>query len=84
MNAWEVIVGLILLVAGVALFWNGYNQLLRCNSTGGQIATAISNLFRGSGIQACNNAGIFEVVGIVAAILGVIILFLGALNRPKH
>jgi multisubunit Na+/H+ antiporter MnhG subunit len=83
MNTWKAITGLVILLVGIALFWNSHNQLLKCDSAGGQIATAISNFFGNNGIPACNNASIFEVVGIIAAILGVIILFLAALGKAK-
>lgn len=83
MNTWEAIVGLIILVVGVALFINSYNQLLKCNSTGGQIATAISNFFKGTGIPVCNNASLLEIVGVIAAIVGAIILFVGANSKSN-
>jgi hypothetical protein len=83
MNPWKAITGLILLVAGIALFWNSYNQLLRCNSTGGQIATGISKFFGGNGIPACNDATVLQIVGIVAAIAGVVILILAATDKSK-
>jgi len=83
MNTWQVIAGLIILVVGVALFLHSYNQLVKCNSTGGQIATAISNFFNGSGIPACNNATLFEIVGAIAGIVGVVILFVGASQKSN-
>jgi hypothetical protein len=83
MNIWKAIAGLVILVVGVVLFWNSYNQLAKCNSTGGQILTAISTFFKGTGIPACNNASILEIVGVVAAIVGAIILFVGVSDRSN-
>lgn len=84
MNTWKAIAGLVILVVGVALFWNSYNQLIRCNSAAGQVITAISNFFGGSGIPACNNASVLEVVGAIAAIVGAIILFMAAGSKSKE
>lgn len=78
MNTGEVVAGIVILVVGVALFWNNYNQLLKCNSTGGQIVTAISKFFTGTGVAACNNASVLEIVGFIAIIVGAIVLFVGA------
>jgi hypothetical protein len=78
MNTWKAIAGLVILLVGIALVWNSYNQLARCNSTGGKILTAISNFFGNNGIQSCNNAGVLEVVGIVAAAAGLVVLLLAA------
>lgn len=80
MNKLKVIAGLVLLVVGVALFMNSYNQLAQCNSTIGQLLTNISNVFGGSGVSTCNNASILEVVGAVAAVVGIVILFISAKN----
>ena len=81
MNTWQVIAGLVILVVGIALFLNSYNQLVKCNSTAGQIATAVSNFFNGKGIPACNNATLYEIVGAIAGIVGAIILFVGATSK---
>jgi hypothetical protein len=83
MNQWKAISGLVILVVGIALFWNSYNQLAQCNSTGGKIATAIANFFGNSGIQACNNAAVLQVAGIIAAIVGVVILIFASTDKSK-
>jgi hypothetical protein len=83
MNTWEAITGLVILAVGVALFWNSYNQLVKCNSAAGQIVTAISTFFRGTGIPACDNASVLEVVGVIAVIAGAIILFVAASKKSK-
>lgn len=83
MNTWKAVTGLVILLVGVALFWNSYNQLAKCNTTGAKIVTAISNFFGGNGIQACNNASVLQVVGIIAAIVGAIVLLLAFSGNSK-
>jgi hypothetical protein len=46
--------------------------------------TAISDFFKGTGIQACNNASGLEMVGIVAAIVGVVVMFAAAASNKSN
>jgi hypothetical protein len=55
------------------LAWQSYVTVTQCNSNGGQVATFISNLFRGDRAQTCSNAQVVEIAGIVAAIIGLVV-----------
>jgi hypothetical protein len=56
----------------------------QCNSAGGTIATAISTFFGGQRAQTCSNAQIFEVGGIVAAIIGLVIALFALFGKSKN
>ncbi len=83
MNTWEAITGIIVLVVGIALFWQSYNTSAVCNSVGGQITTAVTSLFGGTGAQTCYNAVIIEVASAIAAIIGVVIIYAAVKNTGR-
>ena len=84
MNTWEAITGIIILVVGAVLFWQNYNYSTQCNSLGGQISTAITSIFGGSGAQACYNSGIIEVASVIAAVIGAVIIYSAVNSRSKR
>ena len=81
MDMWKAILGVVLVIVGLAVLWNGYNTVGNCNSIFGKIGTAISSIFGGNAAQACYNAGLQEVAGVIVAIIGVIVIFVG--NKAK-
>ncbi len=83
MNIWEAITGIIILVVSVVLFWQNYNYSTQCNSLGGQISTAITSIFGGNGAQACYNSGVIEVASVIAAIIGIVIIYASMNNKSK-
>jgi uncharacterized membrane protein len=83
MNTWEAITGIIILVVSVVLFWQNYNYSTQCNSLGGQISTAITSIFGGTGAQACYNSGIVEVASVITAIIGLVIIYASMNTKSK-
>ena len=84
MNTWKAIAGIVILVVGVALFVDSYNQLVQCNSAGGTIVTAISTFFGGQRAQTCSDAQSFEIGGIVAAAIGLVVTLFAVYGRGKN
>ena len=79
-----VIVGVILLVVGAVLAWQSYLTVTQCNSPGGTLATAISTFFGGQRAQACSNAQILEVGGIIAAAIGMVVALFALYDKGKN
>ena len=75
MDAWKAITGIILILIGIAVFWQGYNTVSQCNSVLGKVATAITSIFGGTGAQACYNAQIAEVAGVLVVLIGLAVIF---------
>jgi hypothetical protein len=74
-NVWKLAFGLVLLVAGLVVFWQNYTTIASCGTVMGRIATFFSSLIGGQGAQACYNAQIGEVGGLVVALIGLVVLY---------
>ena len=48
-----------------------------------QISTAITSIFGGNGAQACYNSGVIEVASVIAAIIGIVIIYASMNNKSK-
>jgi len=83
METWEVITGVILLIVGAVMFFQNYHTVTQCNSIGGKISTFLSSLFGGNGAQACYDSQIAEIAGILIALMGLAIIYLGAKHSDK-
>ncbi len=83
METWEVITGIILLIVGMVMFLQNYHTVNQCNSLGGKISTAISSIFGGTGAQSCYNSQISEIAGILIALMGLGIVYLGAKHSDR-
>lgn len=79
-----VIVGLILLIVGAVLAWQSYLTVTQCSSPGGTIATAISTFFGGQRAQTCSNAQLFEVGGIIVAVIGLVVALFALFEKGKN
>jgi uncharacterized membrane protein len=82
MDMWKALLGIVLVVIGIAVLWHGYSTIQSCNSLWGKLGTAINSVFGGSSAQNCYNAGLQEVAGVIVAIIGLIVIFVG--NSPRH
>lgn len=83
MDIWKVLLGIVLVVVGLAVLWHGYTTVSSCNSFVGKIATAISSTFGGNGAQNCYNAQLDEVGGIIVALIGLVVIFVGNGNKKE-
>lgn len=83
MNTWETIIGVLILVVSLFIFWQNYNTQVSCNSLGGQISNFFSSIVGGSAVQACYNSGIIEIASIIAAIIGLAVVYFAISNRSK-
>lgn len=81
-DVWKILLGIVLVLVGVAVLWHGYTKASSCNSLGGRIVIAITSIFGGSGAQSCYNAQLDEVAGILVAIIGLVVIFVG--NGKKN
>jgi hypothetical protein len=81
-DVWKIILGIVLVLVGLAVLWHGYTVISGCNSIYGKIATAITSIFGGQGAQNCYNAQLQEIAGILVALIGVVVIFAG--NNGKH
>ena len=70
-------------LVGAVLSWQSYLTVTQCNSTGGSIATVISTLFGGQRAQACSNAQILEIGGIIAAVIGLVVAIFAVYGKGK-
>jgi multisubunit Na+/H+ antiporter MnhB subunit len=77
MDLWKALTGIILVVAGLMVAWQGYVQVSQCTSTFGQVANFFTSLFGGTGVQSCYNAQIIEIGGIIVALIGLVVIFVG-------
>ncbi len=82
MNAWETITGILVFLIGIALFWQSYNTSVSCNSIGGQISMFFTSLVGGTGAQMCYNSVIIEVGSVIAAIIGVVVIYASFRKTP--
>ena len=82
MEIWKATAGIILLVVGIVVAWQSYVAVSQCNSFWGKLWTGITSLFGGTQAQACYNAWIIEVAGIIAAMAGLVIA-VTAFMKPK-
>jgi multisubunit Na+/H+ antiporter MnhB subunit len=82
MDIWKALLGVVLVVIGIAVLWHGYSTTTSCNSVWGKLGTAIDSIFGGSAAQNCYNAGLQEIAGIIVAIIGLVVIFVG--NDMKH
>jgi multisubunit Na+/H+ antiporter MnhB subunit len=73
MEAWKATAGIILLIVGLLVAWQGYTTINHCNSVGGRISVAVTSLFGGTQAQACYNAQIIEVGGVIIALVGLVV-----------
>ena len=83
MNTWEAITGFVILLVGVAVFWQSSNSLVQCNSIGGRISSAITSLLGGTGVQACYNSGLLQLGSVITAILGAIIIIAAVSSKSE-
>lgn len=83
METWKAITGIILLIVGVAVAWQNYMTIGSCNSITGKIGIVIGSLFGGSPAQACFNAQIAMVGGIIVAIAGLVIIYVAASAKKR-
>ncbi len=83
METWEIITGIILLIVGTVMFVQNYHTVTQCNSIGGKISTVITSIFGGSGAQACYDSQIAEIAGILIALMGLGIIYLGAKHSDR-
>lgn len=79
----KVLAGAIILVVGAFVSWQSYVSVNKCSSLGGKVSTFISSLFGGNAAQACYNAQILEVGGILVAVIGLIVIFLALRKKGK-
>ncbi len=78
METWEVITGIVLLLVGLVVFGQNYHTVSQCNSIGGKISAFFTSLFGGTPVQSCYNAYVAEIGGILIALVGLGIIYLGA------
>ncbi|MDE1825485.1 MAG: hypothetical protein KGH61_05225 [Candidatus Micrarchaeota archaeon] len=78
MQTWKAITGIILLVIGALVAFQGYGVAGQCSSALGQVGTFVSSILGGSGAQGCYNAHIAEYGGIIIAIIGLIVIYSAA------
>ncbi len=77
MDLWKALTGIILVVAGLMVAWQGYVQVSQCTSTLGQVANFFTSLLGGTAVQGCYNAQIIEIGGIIVALIGLVVIFVG-------
>ncbi len=75
MEFWKTITGVIVILIGIAVFWQGFSTVSQCNSILGKVATAVTSIFGGTGAQACYNAQIAEIGGILLVLIGLAVIF---------
>jgi len=83
MEKWKTLTGIILIVIGIAVAWQAYTTVSQCSSIVGQITTAITSVFGGTGAQACYNAQIAEVAGIIIVLIGLAVIFFPTKKHKK-
>ncbi len=79
----KIIAGLVILGAGAAVAWQSYNTYSTCNTLGGQISTFLNSIIGGGAAQACYNAQILTIAGVIVAIVGLAVLFLAFRSKDK-
>ena len=77
MDVWKAITGILLVVAGAVAAGQGYVAVSQCTSTWGQLANFLTSIFGGTSVQACYNAQIIEIGGIIVALIGLVVIFVG-------
>jgi len=80
---WKNVIGVIVLVVGAILAWQGYSGVQHCASLGGQISTFFSSLFGGNGAQTCYNANVLQWAGVLIAIIGLVVLYVANMKMSK-
>lgn len=81
MNQWKAITGIILLIVGVAVFFQSYKTVTGCNTVVGKLSTFFTSIFGGNGAQACYDAQLDAVGAAIVAIIGLVIIYLAF--RPE-
>ena len=77
MDMWKIVTGIILVVAGAIVAGNGYIQVSHCSTTWAQVANFFTSLFGGTAVQNCYDAQIIEIGGIIVALIGLVVIFVG-------
>jgi predicted MFS family arabinose efflux permease len=77
MDIWKALAGIVLVVVGAVAAAQGYITVSQCNSTFGQVANFFSSLLGGSAVQGCYNAQLVEIGGILVALIGLVVIFVG-------
>ena len=74
-NTWKAVTGVLLLAIGLEAFWQSYTTADQCNSILGRISIFVTSIFGGSGAQACYNAQLGQVGGVLVALIGLVVLY---------
>jgi ascorbate-specific PTS system EIIC-type component UlaA len=82
METWKAVIGVILIVAGAIVAWQGSNTVNQCNTLLGKLSTVVSSIFGGTQAQACYNAEIAVIGGVIVALIGVVVVF-ASIRRHK-
>lgn len=77
MNAVKTIVGIIIAAAGAIAAAQGYVNVTQCSSTWAQVANFFTSLVGGTAVQACYDAQIMEIGGIIVLLIGLVVIFAG-------